>query len=314
MGATTAPRDGEAATSSDPDAAATAAAVLDSLRNTRFELIPLSGVEAQVPHLPDASTVTVTASPTAGLEATLDLVAVVAAAGHRVVPHLSARLFVGPEHLAEVLDRVTELGVDELFVPAGDAPVAAGPYEGAADVLPAIRDLGFTGPIGITGYPESHHLIDDATTIQAMAAKAPHADHVVSQICYDPATTAQWIRAVRARGIDLPIQVGIPGVVPFRRLLRISMKVGLGDSIRYLSHQHGVARRLLSGYDPGHLVDGLATTVADPDLGVTGWHLFTFNAVEASVAWWRERVAAARAQVEATTDDARDATPPTGST
>ena len=39
--------------------------------------------------------------------------------------------------------------------------------------------------IGITGYPESHHLISDEETIQAMFAKAPMATCIISQICFD---------------------------------------------------------------------------------------------------------------------------------
>jgi len=271
----------------------------------------MKGVDAQLVHLPPDAPITVTASPTHGLDATVALATTVAAAGHRVVPHLSARLFADRDHVAHVLARLADAGITDLFVPAGDVAEPAGPYEGAADVLPVIRDLGFEGGIGITGYPESHSFIDDATTITAMAAKAPHATHIVSQICYDPAVTAKWVGAVRARGIDLPIHVGAPGVVPFRKLLAVSMRVGLGDSVRFLTKQRGVATRLLAGYDPGHLVGGLADLVADPAARVTGWHLFTFNAVESTVAWWRERVAAAERDLRraeagaARADDAR---------
>lgn len=269
-----------------------AAAVHESLTRARFEIIPMKGVEAQLPHLPDEAPITVTASPGQGLEATLELAAAVVGAGHRVVPHVSARLVRGPSHLDDIMGRLDELGVDEYFVPAGDATEAAGPYEGAADLLAAIRERGFTGRIGITGYPESHAFIDDETTIAAMADKAPHATDIVSQICFDSMVTKNWVTAVRARGVDLPIQIGLPGVVPFSRLLRISMRVGLGDSVRFLRKQHGVATRLLTGYQPDHIVEGLAPAVADPAQGVSGWHLFTFNAVEATVAWWRSQLAA----------------------
>lgn len=317
---TTAPADGtirdvddeaDAAVTGEVEPAGTVAAAtarLAALRTARFEIIPMKGVDAQLVHLPSDAPVTVTASPTHGLDATVALATTVAAAGHRVVPHLSARLFADRDHVADVLARLADAGITDLFVPAGDVAEPAGPYAGAADVLPVIRDLGFEGGIGITGYPESHSFIDDATTITAMAAKAPHATHIVSQICYDPAVTARWVGAVRARGIDLPIHVGVPGVVPFRRLVAVSMRVGLGDSVRFLTKQHGVATRLLTGYDPGHLVDGLADLVAARAARVTGWHLFTFNAVESTVAWWRERVAAAERDLRRTeAEAARDA-------
>ena len=65
--------------------------------------------------------------------------------------------------------------------------------------------------IGITGYPESHPLIDDETTIAAMFEKARHATYIASQICFDSRVTVAWIDNVWTRGTRLPILVGIPG-------------------------------------------------------------------------------------------------------
>jgi len=48
--------------------------VSELLRNSRFEILPLDGIEGQVrEHLPTDVKVTVTASPRKGREATLDL-------------------------------------------------------------------------------------------------------------------------------------------------------------------------------------------------------------------------------------------------
>ena len=104
----------------------------------------------------------------------------------------------------------------EVFVPAGDADPPAGEFHGAADLLRAMGEL--RGPfdeIGITGYPESHHVISDEETIQAMFAKAPMATCIISQICFDAGVIEGWIREVRARGTDLPIWIGLPGIVDY---------------------------------------------------------------------------------------------------
>ena len=71
-------------------------------------------------------------------------------------------------------------------MPAGDASAPAGEFEGAAELLEAMgpRRAEFQ-EIGITGYPESHHLISDEETIRAMFAKAPMATDIISQICFD---------------------------------------------------------------------------------------------------------------------------------
>lgn len=270
-------------------------ALVASLERARFEIVPMEGVEGQLPHLPADAVVTITASPTRGLEPTLELAATVAGLGHRVVPHLSARSVTDRAHLVAILRRLAELGVDEVFVVAGDAKQAAGPFEGAADLLEAMVDAGHgLEEIGITGYPESHGLIPDHVTIDEMTRKAPHATYIVSQICYEPATVRAWVASVRARGVRLPINIGLPGVVDRARLLRLSLRAGLGDSVRYLSKQSQVAGRVLAGYEPDELVHGLADLVGHPVSDVRGWHLFTFNEVQRTEQWRQQQLAATK--------------------
>jgi methylenetetrahydrofolate reductase (NADPH) len=180
------------------------------------------------------------------------------------------------------------MGVRELFVLAGDAE-DAGEFPGAVELLAAM------GPararfdsIGITGYPESHHLISDEETIQAMFAKAPMATHIVSQVCFDAEVICGWIGAVRQRGTLLPIWIGVPGCVPRAKLLRLSVKMGLGESARFLRHNRGWASRLLGRrFTPDGLVRGLTPCATDPSARVAGLHLYTFNEVARTERWRR---------------------------
>jgi methylenetetrahydrofolate reductase (NADPH) len=268
--------------------------VAELLRRSRFEVIPLDGIEEKVlAHLGTDVNLTVTASPSRGLDATLDLSERLLRAGYSVVPHLSARLVRDRVHLDEVLDRLLAAGVRELFVPAGDADTAAGEFEGAAELLEAMgpRRSEFAA-IDITGYPESHHLISDEETIRAMFAKAPMATHIISQICFDAPTILDWIAKVRARGTDLPIWVGVPGVIDRARLMRISMQIGLGESARFLRH-HGnwLTRLLIRRFRPDRLLRDLTPAVADPALRVAGFHIYSFNEVERTERWRRETLA-----------------------
>ena len=264
------------------------------LARPRYEVIPLDGVEDDVrAHVPREVKVTVTASPTKGLEPTLELAERLVSAGYDVVPHLSARLVLDDGHLRWILARLERAGVDEVFVVAGDASRPAGQFEGAADLLRAMAREGHSlREIGITGYPESHPLIDDETTIQAMFEKAEFATYIVSQICFDPRVTAQWIQNVWARGTRLPIYVGIPGVVHTAKLLRVSGKIGLGDSVRFL-RKHGawLGRLLLPGaFSPDGLLRELAPVLDDPEGKVAGLHVFTFNELEPTERWRRENL------------------------
>ena len=237
--------------------------------------------------------VTVTASPTKGLDPTLALAEQLASAGYQVVPHLSARLVLDDGHLRSILAQLEDARLREAFVVAGDASQPAGQFEGAADLLRAMGRLGHSlDEIGITGYPESHPLIDDETTIQAMFEKAEFATYIVSQICFDAAVTRQWIENVWARGTRLPIHVGLPGVVRTRRLLAMSARLGLGDSTRFLRKQGRVVGRLLlpGAYSPDALITGLAPALADPAPKVAGFHFFTFNELEATERWRRRQL------------------------
>ena len=122
-----------------------------------------------------------------------------------------------------------------------------------------------------------------------MFVKAEMATHIVSQICFDAEVIVAWVERVRRRGTQLPIWIGLPGQVDYRKLLRISMKIGLGESTRFMRHHQGWLSRLLSRrFKPDKLVAELAPFVTEPDRNVAGLHLYTFNEVERTERWRRE--------------------------
>jgi len=265
--------------------------VVEALRRPRYEVIPLDGVEqAVLEHVPKEVTLTVTASPGRGVGPTLGLAEKLSGYGYRVVPHLAARLVRDEAHLAEVLDRVRGMGARDLFVIAGDASEPAGKFEDAGALLRAMDEAGSgVEEIGISGYPESHPLISDEVTIQAMFQKSPYATHIVSQICFDPGVIDAWVRTVRERGVELPVFVGLPGPVSNQKLLRISTKIGLGESARFLSKQRGWLLRMFlpGGYRPERLIQSLKPALEDPKLKVRGFHIYTFNELRDIEAWRR---------------------------
>jgi methylenetetrahydrofolate reductase (NADPH) len=268
--------------------------LIAALQRPRYEILPIEGIEDQVfAHLPPGSKVTLTASPSKGLESTLAAAEALAPRDYAVVPHLSARLVRDRSHLEEIVARLRAVGIRDVFVVAGDARHAAGEYAGAADLLAAMGGLRDTfAGIGITGYPESHHFISDETTIEAMFAKAPMATYIVSQICFDAEVIATWIRRVRDRGTHLPIWIGVPGAVDTRKLLRTSLRIGLGDSVRFLRAQRGLVRRFLSPrrYTPTDILEQLTPTFADPAARVGGIHVYTFNELKETETWRRQLV------------------------
>jgi methylenetetrahydrofolate reductase (NADPH) len=96
-------------------------------------------------------------------------------------------------------------------------------------------------------------------------------------------TIQTWIARVRARGTMLPIWVGMPGIVDNSKLLRISMKIGLGESARFLRAHRAWLRRLLTRtFTPDPLLRRLDTR------DIAGVHFYTFNELERTERWRRE--------------------------
>lgn len=267
----------------------------DLLTSVRYEVIPTSSIEDKVlAAVPRDVTMTVTASPTKGIEDTVALAESLAAAGYRVVPHLSARLVVDAAHLADISQRLRAAGIDDVFVPAGDAEVPAGRYEGSLPLLRELADLGrpFTD-VGITGYPESHPSIDDDVTVQAMWDKRLYATYIVSNLCFDAKQIGTWLQRVRRRGIALPVQLGLAGPVDRTKLLSMATRIGVGESTRFLRRHPSWFVRLAApgGYSPDRLLRQLSPALRRPEAGVTGLHVFTFNQVAETERWRRELLA-----------------------
>ncbi|WP_030928461.1 methylenetetrahydrofolate reductase [Streptomyces sp. NRRL S-646] len=263
-------------------------ALLDSVR---YEVLPARATEDKVlAHVPRDVVVTVTASPVKGLEPTLDLTGRLAAHGYRVVPHVPARLLRDEVHLKEVVERLREAGVDDVFVPAGDADPPAGAYDGALPVLRRLTELGDPfARVGITGYPESHPLIHDDITIQAMWDKRAHATYIVSNLCFDPRVLGEWIARIRRRDVDLPVYLGVAGPVQRTKLLAMATKIGVGESTRFLTKHASWFLRFAApgGYSPDRLLQRSEPALTAPSAGVAGLHMFTFNQIEETEVWRR---------------------------
>ncbi len=261
------------------------------LRDPRYEVFPAKGTEqAVLEWVPRGMTVTVTASPVKGLDATIDLTERLAARGYRVVPHLAARSVTGDEHLADIIARLKAVGVDDVFVPGGDATHPAGPFDSALPLLERLAELGSPfSRIGITGYPESHPKIHDDITIQAMWDKRKYASYIVSNVCFDAAQLSRWIQRIRTRGVTLPLYVGLAGPAERTRLLRMAAVAGASESARFISrHPSWILRFWVpGGYSPDRLLDRAAAVLTAPGSGVTGLHLFTFNQLQQSEQWRR---------------------------
>jgi methylenetetrahydrofolate reductase (NADPH) len=259
------------------------------LKSARFEVIPMKGVVEEAVTLPAGSVITVTASPRKGIEATFTLSEELAGRGFRVVPHLVARQVRDKSHLHEIVDRLSAGGFEDVFIIGGDITEPVGTYDSSSALIADMVEMGNRPRrIGVAAYPEGHPLIKRETLMQALKDKQPFVNYMVTQICFDPQTIGKWLTDVRANGITLPVYIGIPGVLKRPKLLEISLRVGVGDSTRFLKNHLGMVARLLQHdmYNPDSLVKKV--TGLTRDQVVAGFHIYTFNQC-LSTKHWREK-------------------------
>jgi methylenetetrahydrofolate reductase (NADPH) len=270
-------------------------ALVGALRNASYEVLPFKRTEpAVLEHVPLDVALTVTTTEAKGLGPTVDLAARLARHGYDAAPHLAARLVRDEAHLTDLVAQLREAGVRSVFVIGGDAAEPTGPFPDALSLLRRLDETGhpFT-TVGIGGYPEGHGNIPDDLVEKALEQKAPHATQVITQLCFDAGTTAGWARAIRARGVDLPVRVGIPGAVSRQKLVRITAGLGLGQSARFLAKQQSMFWRffLPGGYSPNRLVRRLTPSLGQPEANLAGFHVFTFNELEKTQTWRQEWLA-----------------------
>jgi methylenetetrahydrofolate reductase (NADPH) len=268
--------------------AASHQAVERVLLDPTWELIPLKNAPEQASALPAGATISVTASPAKGIEATVDLAIELERAGFRAVPHLSARMIRDEHHLADLLATLIDAGIDRAFVVGGDAEVP-GEYGDGLSLLQSMDDLGMLPrEIGVPCYPQGHPSISDDVLLAALEAKARYATYMTTQLCFDAEAIARWLGDRRGQGIQLPVRLGIPGVAEIPKLISISARIGVRDASRFiLKNRRFVGQLLKSGgvYKPTSLLEDLAPLISDPASKVIGLHVYTFNNVPATVEW-----------------------------
>jgi methylenetetrahydrofolate reductase (NADPH) len=261
------------------------------LENARYEVLPTATIEDKLlEHVPVERTITVTASPSKGLEPTLDLTERLIGHGYVAIPHLAARMVRDKGELSEICDRLTGKGISRIFVPGGDAD-PPGAYPDALSMLEELAALGNPfAHVGITGYPESHPTIADDLTIQSMWDKRRYATHVVSNLTFDPSVLTNWVRRMRSRGITMPLLLGVPGPVDRAKLLSMAGKIGVGESTRFLVKHKGTFARLAApgGFTGEKFLQKCAADLAAPEFGLEGVHVFTFNQVAETEKWRTE--------------------------
>lgn len=262
-----------------------------------LEVIPTKTIVDRLVHLPQHSYLSITCSPANGVGPTLDMVDELRTLPEerqlKLVPHIAARVVRDKGHLREILARLDEAEVESVFVPGGDAARPAGDYDCSLDLLRDIADIGHKFEhVGVAAHPEGHPLVDSDELLRLLKEKQQFANYMVTQMCFDSVVMINWLKAIRRAGVTLPAWLGLPGVAEIPKLISLSLKIGVGQSVNVLRKQKGLVRKMISAkpYQPDDLLTGLIPYLDDPVLDIPGFHLFSFNNVEKTERWRVETV------------------------
>jgi len=255
-------------------------------------VVPLASLDAAIEALPPASKVSVTCSPVKGIAATMELTEQIRNLGHEAIPHIAARMVESKPHVTEIANWLRTEQIGRMFLVGGDADPPHGPYAAAVDFLADLLDAGpELHTVGVTSYPDGHVAIAGDALHRALIrkqqvlAEAGVRGYASTQMCFNPNRIVSWIEQERANGMDLPIHLGIPGVIDRAKLMTMGARLGIGASLGYLKKNRRAITKLvtMTHYDPNDLLEPLSPHLTRLD--VEDLHCFTFNQVEATEAW-----------------------------
>lgn len=247
---------------------------------------------AAAPRIPKDTPVAVTFLPGEDPEARAAAARTVRALGFEPMPHFSARRLTSAHEFENYLARVVEeADVRRCFVIAGDPAEAAGPFADSSALIAsgAFERAGISA-IGIGGHPEGHPNMSEEQCWQVLEQKCAAiaergmAPLIVTQFGFDADPFLTWLEALRRRGIDVPVRIGIPGPAGIKTLMRFAARCGVGASTAVLA-KYGISiTKLIGTAGPDKIVEALAAGLG-PQHGPVRLHFYPFGGLEKTVDW-----------------------------
>ena len=250
--------------------------------------------------------VTITFLPGDNYRHNVDTATALRRAGYSPVPHIAAREIASREVLDDFLGRLRgEADVSRIVLIAGDVVAAKGPFKSSLDVCASgLIEARGIARLSVAGYPEGHPYLSAANAFKALEAWRDWGQltkidvDVVTQFCFESAPILGWIGELDARGIRLPVIVGLAGPATPATLTKFALRCGVGNSMRSLRSQMGRFGRLLTDTGPDDVIRGLQSAPAAATASIAGFHLFPFGGLRKAGDWLRNYRQETRRQMQ----------------
>lgn len=209
------------------------------------------------------------------------------------VPIIAARRLRSEGMLREYLDALrTAAASGSVLIVAGDPAQPRGPYPDTASVIGAgvLEEYGVR-QVSVAGHPGGHPAVDDGVLWSALARKAAALEEcgldasVVTQFGFDAPLVMRWLADVRARGISLPVRIGVPGPASGRRLLSYASRCGVSVSAHAAQDYGFSLTDPAMTVAPGRFIRALASGYDMRLHGEVKLHFNTFGGLAATAEW-----------------------------
>lgn len=119
------------------------------------------------------------------------------------------------------------------------------------------------------------------------AALARHglAGDVITQFGFAADPVLTWVEALRKRGIDTPVRIGVPGPAGIKRLMTYASRFGVGTSTS-IARKYGFSiTNLMGTAGPDRFIRALAEGYDTERHGTLKLHFYTFGGIGATSRW-----------------------------
>ena len=273
-------------------------AIVDFTRNASTEISTHD--EAALPDLaaalPPGTPVYVAHTPKATLADVVTTAIKLQQLGFRASPHIVARRVDSQQSLETALKRISEAGVEQALLVAGDLPKPLGPYTSTLDIIDSgLLEKSSLKRLGVAGHPEGHKQVADDVLLaalrhkQAFAARTGLKLHIATQFTFDADAIIDWDERLTREGVTFPAHIGIAGPTPLPKLIKYAMACGVGASLNSVMKNMGAMAKLARlATTPDEMLTGLVRGgAARGSSRIVQPHFYAFGGVAATARWIR---------------------------